>query len=105
MCAFQIRIFRSIKQGLCEKDLKYIDCRLNLNLNLRGHAYNIFRLPFEPIDTNQVPIVGSESRFRSIFRFRRKVPIKVPRKVPINGSDRNKVPIKYLTLLQLYPID
>ena len=41
MCAFQIRIFRSINQGLMlERDLSVLACGLDLNLTSeRGHAY------------------------------------------------------------------
>ena len=59
-----------------------LTCRLNLNL--RGHAYNILGLPFEPIPGGRHKIrkVGSE--------------MKVPKKVL--GSDRKLGSDKYLTL-------
>ena len=46
---FQIRIFRSIKQGLCEEDFKNIlTCGLKLKI-LGVMLIIFFGLPFEPI--------------------------------------------------------
>jgi hypothetical protein len=48
MCAFQIRIFRSIKQGLL-RDLNVLACGLELNLTSeRGHAYKFEGYPLNP---------------------------------------------------------